>query len=147
MNACFVVEEDGRGFEELFRYLTHQSSLSAPSQGKTPELPSPNVLSPFQLPGVAESSLEMPTDQPPALEMPAGERGAAERAQQPNNPPPGQSDRQIAASRILRHAPEKLFGREPWLAELDRMWKQRDSQHVFTLVAWGGAGKTSFIAH
>jgi hypothetical protein len=59
----------------------------------------------------------------------------------------GSSDRQIAGSRILRHAPEKLFGREPWLDELDRMWEQRDSKHVFTLVAWGGVGKTSLVAH
>jgi hypothetical protein len=57
------------------------------------------------------------------------------------------SDRDIAPSRILRHAPDKLFGREPWLAELNAAWANRDSTHVCTLVAWGGVGKTSLVAH
>ena len=57
------------------------------------------------------------------------------------------SDREIAPSRILRHAPGKLFGREPWLETLDAAWANRDSTHVCTLVAWGGVGKTSLVAH
>ena len=84
-----------------------------------------------------------------------GEIGTRERRQRPRGKAAtfgpgsstGTSDRKIAPSRILRHAPEKLFGREPWLDELDRMWEQRHSKHVFTLVAWGGVGKTSLVAH
>lgn len=110
------------------------------------------------------------------------------------------SDRQLAASRILRHAPEKLPSRESWLAELNRAWasatgsgnpgaripadgipdseqgtSRPEGQHgtsnfdipcstsdipaasadplklnhanVYTLVAWGGVGKTSLVAH
>lgn len=56
-------------------------------------------------------------------------------------------DREIAPSRILRHAPQVLFGREPWLGVLDVAWEQRASTHVCTLVAWGGVGKTSLVAH
>lgn len=56
-------------------------------------------------------------------------------------------DREISPSRILRHAPEKLFGREPWLDVLDAAWEKRASTHVCTLRAWGGVGKTSLVAH
>jgi hypothetical protein len=52
----------------------------------------------------------------------------------------------IAASRILRHSPAMLFGREKWLEALDAAW---NDQHLnlYTLVAWGGVGKTSLVAH
>jgi tetratricopeptide (TPR) repeat protein len=53
----------------------------------------------------------------------------------------------IAPSRILRHSPEHLFGREQWLDELDEIWNARPSVNVFALIAWGGAGKTSVVAH
>ncbi|MDA0808234.1 MAG: TIR domain-containing protein [Planctomycetota bacterium] len=56
-------------------------------------------------------------------------------------------DREIAPSRILRHAPQVLFGREPWLDVLGAAWEKRASTHVCTLVAWGGVGKTSLVAH
>jgi tetratricopeptide (TPR) repeat protein len=54
--------------------------------------------------------------------------------------------RKIASSRILRHSPDKLFGREKWLAALDAAWAD-PKLHVYTLVAWGGVGKTSLVAH
>ncbi len=52
----------------------------------------------------------------------------------------------IAPSRILRHAPRILFGREPWLDALDAAWA-KPTLNVYTLVAWGGVGKTSLVAH
>jgi hypothetical protein len=60
---------------------------------------------------------------------------------------PGRGDAlKIAPSRILRHAPAKLFGRDRWLDDLDAAWAN-PKLHVYTLVAWGGVGKTSLVAH
>jgi hypothetical protein len=60
---------------------------------------------------------------------------------------PGSGDRQkIASSRILRHAPSHLFGREEWLDDLDAAWAEHGKLHIYSLVAWGGAGKTSVAA-
>ncbi|MFT5467297.1 MAG: hypothetical protein ACI8UO_002401 [Verrucomicrobiales bacterium] len=53
--------------------------------------------------------------------------------------------RQIAPSRIQRHAPEHLIGREPWLAKLDDAWRD-PRQHVVVAKAWGGIGKTALVA-
>jgi hypothetical protein len=59
----------------------------------------------------------------------------------------GSGDRvKIAPSRILRHAPVRLFGREAWLEALNAAWDNR-SLNLYTLVAWGGVGKTSLVAH
>ena len=59
----------------------------------------------------------------------------------------GRGDRvKIAPSRILRHSPKILFGREAWLAALDAAWA-KPTLNVYTLVAWGGVGKTSLVAH
>jgi tetratricopeptide (TPR) repeat protein len=55
-------------------------------------------------------------------------------------------DRKIAPSRILRHAPAILFGRESWLEALDAAWAD-PHLNLYTLVAWGGVGKTSLVAH
>jgi hypothetical protein len=55
-------------------------------------------------------------------------------------------DRKIAASRILRHTPPKLFGRDQWLDALDAAWAN-PTLNVYTLVGWGGVGKTSLVAH
>ncbi len=54
--------------------------------------------------------------------------------------------RKVAPSRILRHSPAKLFGREKWLNDLDAAWA-KPALHVYSLVAWGGVGKTSLVAH
>ena len=59
----------------------------------------------------------------------------------------GRGDKlKIAASRILRHAPRQLFGRDGWLDELDRVWSS-PAVNVYSLIAWGGAGKTSVVAY
>ncbi len=60
--------------------------------------------------------------------------------------PPEPKPPEFAKSRILRHAPDLLFGREPELAMLDDAWASRDSVHILSLIAWGGAGKTSLVA-
>jgi hypothetical protein len=52
----------------------------------------------------------------------------------------------IAPSRITRHAPKILFGRDHWLDALDAAWA-KPALNVYTLVAWGGVGKTSLVAH
>ena len=60
---------------------------------------------------------------------------------------PGRGQRvKIAPSRILRHAPKILFGRDQWLAALDAAWA-KPTLNVYVLVAWGGVGKTSLVAH
>jgi hypothetical protein len=59
----------------------------------------------------------------------------------------GRGDRvKIAPSRILRHAPAILFGRERWLEILDAAWNKQNI-NLYTLVSWGGMGKTSLVAH
>jgi hypothetical protein len=59
----------------------------------------------------------------------------------------GRGDRvKLAPSRITKHSPEFLFGREKWLDALDLAWGT-PHLNVYTLVAWGGVGKTSLVAH
>jgi tetratricopeptide (TPR) repeat protein len=61
---------------------------------------------------------------------------------------PGRGDRlKIAPSRILKHSPDLLFGRDAELDALDDVWANRPAINVYSLVAWGGAGKTSLVAH
>jgi tetratricopeptide (TPR) repeat protein len=55
-------------------------------------------------------------------------------------------ERKIAPSRILRHSPAILFGRERELEALDKAWADQHL-NLYTLVAWGGVGKTSLVAH
>jgi tetratricopeptide (TPR) repeat protein len=57
-----------------------------------------------------------------------------------------QVERKIAPSRILKHSPDRLFGRDHWLDALDAAWA-RPALNVYVLVAWGGVGKTSLVAH
>ncbi len=54
--------------------------------------------------------------------------------------------RQIAGTQLEKHAPKVLFGRETELAALDAAWDD-DALNIFTLKAWGGAGKTSLVFH
>jgi tetratricopeptide (TPR) repeat protein len=54
--------------------------------------------------------------------------------------------RKISGSQLAKHAPKVLFGRETELAALDAAWAS-DTLNVYTLVAWGGAGKTSLVFH
>ena len=53
----------------------------------------------------------------------------------------------FAPSKLLRHAPEKLFGREHYLDALDKAWENVDTINVYSLIAWGGWGKTALMAH
>ena len=55
-------------------------------------------------------------------------------------------DRKLAPSRITKHSPQILFGRDHWLDALDAAWA-KPTLNVYTLVAWGGVGKTSLVAH
>jgi hypothetical protein len=57
-----------------------------------------------------------------------------------------QTERRLAPSRITRHSPGILFGRDQWLDALDAAWAN-PTLNVYTLVAWGGVGKTSLVAH
>ena len=57
-----------------------------------------------------------------------------------------QTERKLAASRITKHSPSILFGRDHWLDALDAAWANQ-KLNVYTLVAWGGVGKTSLVAH
>ncbi len=52
--------------------------------------------------------------------------------------------RKIAGTQLAKHAPRVLFGRETELAALDAAWA-KGTLNVYTLVAWGGAGKTSLV--
>lgn len=54
--------------------------------------------------------------------------------------------RKIAGTQLAKHAPRVLFGREAELAALDAAWAN-GTLNVYTLVAWGGAGKTSLVFH
>jgi hypothetical protein len=52
--------------------------------------------------------------------------------------------RKIAASRLTRHAARNFFGRETELELIDKAWEDSRT-HVFSLVAWGGVGKTALV--
>ncbi len=57
----------------------------------------------------------------------------------------GSGPGQRTAPSRLRHAADRLFGREAELAALDAAWADA-AVHVVTLVAWGGVGKTSLVS-
>ncbi|MDA1017479.1 MAG: toll/interleukin-1 receptor domain-containing protein, partial [Planctomycetota bacterium] len=60
---------------------------------------------------------------------------------------PGRGDKvRISGTHLEKHAPRVLFGREAELAALDAAWAN-GTLNVYTLVAWGGAGKTSLVFH
>ena len=54
--------------------------------------------------------------------------------------------RKISGTHLDKHAPRVLFGRKNELSALDEAWA-KDTLNVFTMVAWGGAGKTSLVFH
>ena len=65
----------------------------------------------------------------------------------PATPAPATVDsRRISGTQLAKHAPRVLFGRETELAALDAAWA-KGTLNVYTLVAWGGAGKTSLVFH
>lgn len=61
------------------------------------------------------------------------------------NPDKDASGAAVAPTR-LRHSADKLIGREAELARLDEAWAD-DATRVLTIVAFGGVGKTSLVAH
>lgn len=79
-----------------------------------------------------------PTAQPLAFASTLPDPEAQNRASAPA--------RKIASTQLQKHAPRVLFGRETELAALDAAWA-RDALNIYTLVAWGGAGKTSLVFH
>jgi tetratricopeptide (TPR) repeat protein len=59
----------------------------------------------------------------------------------------GRGDKvKLAPSRITKHSPANLFGRDKWLDALDAAWA-KPTLNIYSLVAWGGVGKTSLVAH
>jgi hypothetical protein len=52
----------------------------------------------------------------------------------------------FTTTQLSRHAPKYLFGRDAELSLLDAAWADQ-KLNVFSLVAWGGAGKTSLVFH
>lgn len=54
--------------------------------------------------------------------------------------------RKISGTQLEKHAPRVLFGRETELEALDAAWA-KGTLNIYTLVAWGGAGKTSLVFH
>lgn len=70
---------------------------------------------------------------------------AAPEARSPATPPqPAQP--QIAASQLGPHAARTLFGRETELLALDAAWA-KPALNIYSLVAWGGTGKTALVFH
>jgi hypothetical protein len=56
----------------------------------------------------------------------------------------------IAVSKLFRgrnQGSELLIDREKELAKLDAAWSGPDKMNIVTIVAWGGIGKTSLVAH
>ncbi len=54
--------------------------------------------------------------------------------------PRTRKERRVASSRILRHSPRQLFGREQWLDELDVAWRAPGRVNVYSLIALGRSG-------
>lgn len=50
----------------------------------------------------------------------------------------------LAPSRLTRHAARNFFGRDQELELIDKAWEDPGA-HVFSLVAWGGVGKTALV--
>ncbi|MBI1876746.1 MAG: hypothetical protein HYR94_00625, partial [Chloroflexi bacterium] len=59
--------------------------------------------------------------------------------------PPASSTPRLSLAR-LPNSREFLFGREAELAQLDAAWADSHT-NLFSLVAWGGVGKTALVNH
>jgi tetratricopeptide (TPR) repeat protein len=58
----------------------------------------------------------------------------------------------IDVGRILAYKPPRLIGRKEYVRQLSRAWKAAQATtpgkpNIFTIVAWGGVGKSSLVAH
>jgi hypothetical protein len=69
---------------------------------------------------------------------------AASRAEA-RKPPARQGPKKISVARLPVTGSD-LFGREEDIAFLDRAWAEKDG-NVVTIVAWGGAGKSTLVNH
>ncbi len=94
--------------------------------------------------GVAPGPLGTPKRKPRATGQPLSFPSAPPAAEAKNKT--SDVTRRIAGTQLEKHAPRVLFGRETELAALDAAWAN-GTLNVYTLVAWGGAGKTSLVFH
>jgi tetratricopeptide (TPR) repeat protein len=78
------------------------------------------------------------------LILPAGPTVSPESGEAKTRATPGLPQK-IAPSR-LRHSAERLIGRAAELERLDKAWDD-PATRVLTIVAFGGVGKTSLVAH
>ncbi|MES2671114.1 MAG: SEFIR domain-containing protein [Pseudomonadota bacterium] len=115
----FYVMDSDASYEALYDALLNQSGV----------VPGP-VGTPKRKPRATGQPLSFPSV-PPAAE-------AKDRT--------SDDTRKIAGTQLAKHAPRVLFGRETELAALDAAWT-KGTLNVYTLVAWGGAGKTSLVFH
>lgn len=114
----YVVDSDA-SYEALYDALLNQSGV-VPGPVGTPKRKLRATGQPLSFPSV-----------PPAAEAKDSTSDVA---------------RKIARTQLDKHAPRVLFGRETELAALDVAWA-KGTLNVYTLVAWGGAGKTSLVFH
>lgn len=80
------------------------------------------------------------------LTFPAEPPGVSPESDESRAQPVGAGLPQKLAPTRLRHSAEMLIGREADLARLDAAWVD-PTTHVLTIVAFGGVGKTSLVAH
>lgn len=68
---------------------------------------------------------------------------------QPASPLAPQPPQRIAPTRLVaRHTAADFLGRDDELRLLDRVWRRQDGVvNLFSLIAWGGVGKTALMAH
>ena len=64
----------------------------------------------------------------------------------PSPSPTDEPDVRIDAGRVFEYAPERPIGRDEYIRRLDVALGDAGTR-VVTLVAWGGVGKTSLVAH
>lgn len=91
--------------------------------------------------GVVPGPVGTPKRKPRATGQPLSFTSAAEAKDSTSD-----VTRKIARTQLDKHAPRVLFGRETELEALDAAWAN-GALNVYTLVAWGGAGKTSLVFH
>ncbi len=91
--------------------------------------------------GVEPGPVGTPKRKPRATGQPLSFTSAAEAKDSTSD-----VTRKIARTQLDKHAPRVLFGRETELEALDAAWA-KGTLNVYTLVAWGGAGKTSLVFH
>lgn len=112
----YVVDSDA-GYEALYDALLNQS-------------------------GVAPGPVGTPKRKPRATGQPLSFPPASPAAEAKDST--SDVTRKIARTQLDKHAPRVLFGRETELEALDAAWAN-GTLNVYTLVAWGGAGKTSLV--